>query len=115
MADASYQFQRGEPISFGVRVLSGDVAGITVTALLKRAGNAYGAQSAAPAVATFTPSFVAAVGEVAAYWLFTIDPATSAALVPGRYVTDVRFIADGATVQVSSPVWITVNPSVSVS
>lgn len=110
-----YSFQRGEPIAWGVRVTSGDPTGVTASAALKAApatsNDLPGA--ADPVVANFTAQFTPAAGAVPAYWTFTIAPAASAGLTPGRYYSDAKLVFGGNVIAISNPVLIVVKGSVS--
>jgi hypothetical protein len=108
-----YRFQRGEPIVIGRQVVSGDGAGLTALALLKPAsGFTIPAESVEPA-ATFEVEYRAAAGSSPAHWLFWIQAADASDLALGRYATDVRFMIDGDTVEVTDPAWIIISESVS--
>lgn len=112
---ATYTYQRGEPISYALRVKSGDPTGYTITAKLKPVGpgeNEPPAPSVA-SVADFTPTFVPAAGEVPAHWILTIDAATSAGLEPGRYITDEKLSFGEVPVNITDPVIIRIKNSVS--
>lgn len=108
-----YKVQRGEPITIGREVLSGDPAGYTVSALLKPTlGQTIPAASVAP-VAEFEVTFEPAAGETRARWLLTVPGLVTADLAPGHFVVDARFALDGETVEITEPAFITLVESVS--
>ena len=105
---------RGQPIVVGLRVVSGDPAGVSLTADLKRAvAGGLLPDADAPVVASFQTQFVAAVGDVAAHWLLTIPGLTSASLPRGRYVFDAVLWRDGARILVTRPGSVRLNESIS--
>lgn len=108
-----YTFQRGEPIVIGRQVVSGDPAGFTVAALLKKTAGQTVPPAATPAIATFTPSFTPAAGQNPARWLLTIPAETCATLAPGFYAVDARFEVSGEVVEVTGPAFVRIVESVS--
>ena len=113
MSRAIFRFQRGEPITVGREVLSGDPAGYTVEAVLKPAEGYTVPGDEVEPVATFETQFVAASGAVPAHWLLWIAVEEAEALPAGRYVTDCLFLLDGEPVEVTEPAWIELSESVS--
>lgn len=113
MIDPTYQFQRGEPIVIGRQLIAGEPADYVLLADLKPAKGRVVPPANVPAVARFTVHFVPVAGEVPAHWLMTLDASVSTRLVPGQYVTDVKFTRAGETVQISNPAFIQINESVS--
>ena len=73
----------------------------TVTCAIKLAINgAMVPLESAAVVRSVTPSFVAAAGDIAAHWFFSISAAQSADLVAAAYVTDARIVySDGQVIQ----------------
>lgn len=65
------------------------------------------------ATATFTVSYVAAAGNVPAYWRGTLDAETSRNLTAGAYVVDAAISVGGSVVQVVDAIRIIINESVS--
>jgi len=93
----TYIFQRGETVALALAVVSGDPAIVgTVTAAMKPAveGRSW-PDPAAPAVADFTVSFVAASGADPARWFLTLTPAVTAALAAGDYLADAKLTVGG--------------------
>lgn len=113
MSRAIFRFQRGEPITVGREVISGDPAGHTVHAVLKPAEGYTVPGDEVEPVATFESQFVAASGAVPAHWLLWIPAEEAEALPAGRYATDVLFLLDGEPVEVTEPAWIELSESVS--
>lgn len=111
---ATYTFQKGEPIVYALRVVSGNPAGYTVAAKLKPVGS--GAvtppASSVASVADFSATFVAAAGEVAAHWLLSISATVSATLPAGRYMADEKLTFGGTTMEITDPVVILIRNSV---
>lgn len=113
MAVLTARFRRGGPISLGRRVESGDPAGFTFVAVLKKTVGEVVPKASQPIAATFATTFVDAVGSVAAYWLISITPAVSSTLAPGTYAVDGKLILAGQVVTVVEPVFIVIAESVS--
>jgi len=108
-----YRFQRGEPIMIGREVVSGDPAGYTVEAVLKKTAGQVIPKASTVAAAAFEVTFEPAAGEVAARWILTIPADVTAGLAPGQYAADARFLLDGEVIQISDPVFIALAESVS--
>lgn len=102
-----YPFYRGEPITIGRRVISGDPAGLTLQAVLKPTQGQTVPGSYVPVIANFTTSFVAKAGAVAAHWLITIPAEVSAALPAGQYFVAARFMQGSDVVKILDPAFIT--------
>ncbi len=110
---AIYNFQRGEPIVIGRQLVSGDIAGVAASAVLKSAnGMTVPAESVEPA-AVFQVEFREETVDAAAHWLFWLSASDADELAPGTYATDVRFSIDGVTVAITEPAWIVIGESVS--
>jgi hypothetical protein len=113
MSYPTYQFQRGEPIVIGRQVIAGHPADYVLLAEMKPARGHMVPPANVPAIARFDVHFVPAAVDVPAHWLMTLAAAVSAGLAPGQYVTDVKFIRAGETVQISDPAFIVLSESVS--
>jgi hypothetical protein len=108
-----YVFQRGETITLSLDVLSGDpgtVSAIVAGMKLAQPGGQFPSQ--AGVVTSFTPTFVAAAGEIPAHWLLTINAAVSAGLAVGNYVADAKITISGGVI-ITESVQIQIRDSVS--
>lgn len=103
-----YSFYQGAPFTIGRKVLSGDPAGYVVTANLLRTAGMSLPPVGTPVSATFVPSFVAAAGAEAAYWLLNLSSAVTAALARGRYVTQAHFSLNGELIEITGPAFVDV-------
>lgn len=105
-AVAQLEYTRGETVIFGLRATPAYDGTETVACDIKPARNGSTPPSDDTAVAA-TPSiaFVAAAGDVAAHWLFTLTAEQSAAIPAGRYITDARVLT-GGTVDYVDPIVI---------
>jgi hypothetical protein len=112
-----YTFQRGEPATIGRVVISGDPAGYAVSASLKplKSGRSEVPEPGVAAVADFAVAFVAAAAPDPAYWALTLTAAQTAALAPGRYITDVLTALNGESVNLSDPAIIVIKNRVTTS
>ena len=113
MTEQTVNFTRGQAIVLALEVVSGDPAGFTVAAKLKRKRGAGAPPAGAAVVATLTSTFVAAAGDVLAHWLLTVSAEASAALAAGRYVMDAALSSGGAVVQITEPLVVALGESVS--
>ena len=102
-----YIWRRGGTFTFGLQVVSGTVVGDeTVRCVLKAATKAgLPTGDAAADAVVFTTSFVAAVGNNPAYWLFTGSATQGQAIPAGDYIADARIVA-GSTVIQTAPILI---------
>lgn len=98
------RYQSGETITFLAGVTLGDVGDVTGTpeADLKAFYGGSMPLSSSPALATLALSSSAATANTPAGWTITVTDAQTAALDPGAYVIDVRFVV-GSGVYVSEP------------
>lgn len=108
-----YKFQRGEPIVIGREVVSGDPAGYTIAAVLKKTAGQIVPKAETIAAASFNVTFEPADGADTARWVMIIPAEVSAALAPGHYVTDAKFLLDGDVAQITDPAFIILAESVS--
>ena len=108
-----FRFQRGEPIVIGREVVSGDPAGFTVEAVLKKTHGQRVPKVNMPVAATFEVQFEAANADHPARWMLIIPAAVSAQLPAGQYATDARFLQGGVVADITDPVFITLAESVS--
>lgn len=107
-----YTFRRGEIIRIGRQVLSGDPAGVTVTAGLKLCEGNILPPASQPVIADFDVVFEPAAGDAPARWHLTIDTAV-VELALGQYVTDAKLVRDGAVIAISEPAFVRIVESVS--
>lgn len=104
---------RGETVIWGLRATPVFAGNETVTCAVKLAVNGSFVPAAdAPIVHAVTPAFVAAAGDVAAHWLFTLSPAQTAAMESGVYITDARIEAPGGAVDYAAPLAISLGGGV---
>lgn len=112
-----YRFQRGEPIVIGREVISGDPDGFGLEAVLKKTAGQIVPAADVPVAATFAVQFEPASGSgegaVKARWILSIDAETTAALAPGRYAADAKFLLNGEVAEITDPVFIVLAESVS--
>ncbi|VXC63720.1 conserved hypothetical protein [Sphingomonas sp. AX6] len=104
-----YVFQRGETIAVvleAVGATAQDIAGIEVTAVLKRAIAQRAPAANIEAVAEFDVSDIASGSEVDPGWLLRIDAATSATIAPGVYITNGVLTLPGGDVEKTEPLLI---------
>ena len=105
--------QRGETFSWALAArpdpagatLPGDLATATARSALKAitATATTVPPHTDPEVASATGTWNADLGDGVAGWLFTLSPATTAALAAGRYCLDVRITRVGGAVTISEP------------
>ena len=110
-----FRYPRGAALAYD-HVISGtltlDPATVTVLQHLKPASGQAVPPRTVASVATFSTSYVAAMGDNPAYWRAELAPAQSAALDAGWYASDAEFLVGGAVVTVSDPVLILIAESV---
>jgi len=107
VAVAVIKHTRGETVSFGLRSDPAYDGTETVTCDIKIAYNGWKVPpDSDAAVATITPVFVPAVGEVAAHWLFTMTAAQTAALDAADYITDAKIVYTDGSVDYPEPLGI---------
>jgi hypothetical protein len=107
-AVGKFEYKRGETVTFGIRASNPAYDGTeTVTCDIKPAANGRNVPSDSMAsVLSVTPVFVAASGEVAAHYLFTLTPAQTAALEPRTYITDAKTVSSTGFVDQADPILI---------
>lgn len=102
---------RGSTFKLGIRPRSGAAftGAETVRCVLKRSTqrDTVGPGDDVPDAVVFSCSFVAASGNMPAYWKITGSAAQSEALAPGWYITDARIVIGGEVTQ-TTPVKIEV-------
>lgn len=106
-----YPFYRGEPITIARRVVSGDPAGLVLQAVLKRTQGQTVPRGEVPVAATFTVTFIAGAGSVAAHWLVNIPAEISADLPAGQYFVAAQLMAGPDVVKILDPAFITLRES----
>lgn len=106
--------RRGEPVTLGWEVQSGNPTGLTLVADLKRSVNMTVPVREQTALESLNVVFVAASGPDPARWDATLSAMQTAALKAGTYVTDANVKLSGTTIYISPPVFITLLESVSV-
>ena len=98
---------RGETVSFGLRSDPAYDGTETVTCDVKVAINGSRVPPASAAtVASITPSFVEAAGDVRAYWSFNLTPTQTAALAAQIYITDAKVVYSSGVVDYPLPLAI---------
>jgi len=114
-AIASISHIRGESVSWGLRSDVAFAGTETVTCDVKAALNGASVPpSSAAVVVAATVVFVPIAGQVAAYYLFSLTPAQTAAMEPGSYITDAKFVFVGGAVDYPAPLGIVINERVTV-
>lgn len=106
----TYVFQRGEDIAVPIAArgkTTADLAGVTVTAVLKKAvGGTTAPGPEAPVLATFDAEPRDDLVGVGAGWLLSIPAEACALLTPGKYATNATATIAGGGGTIKSPVLI---------
>ena len=114
-AIAILDHMRGETVTFGLRSDPEYDGTETVTCDVKVAVNGAKVPPISTAtVATITPSFVEAAGDVRAHWSFTLTPTQTAALAAQVYITDAKVVYSSGVVDYPLPLAINLSERVTV-
>ena len=100
-----YVWRRGATFTFGLEVVSGDVAGDEVVRCVLKAADpktSLPPGDAADELVEFDVAFEAATDDDPARWMFTGSSTDGEGLAAGLYVADARIEIDGVVVQTAS-------------
>lgn len=113
---AVFTYKRGAPIT--IDLVADDVgaynpATLTVSAKLKRAlGNGVAPPPEAEALAVLGVTFTAAAGQEKAYWRLTVPNDTIDGKGYGLFIVDAEILNGSVTLQVTDPILIKIEESV---
>ena len=104
----------GAPITYSIRVKSGDPTAYSVAGELNRLGlvESEPPDSAVASVADFSVAFVPASGSALAYWALSLTGVQCQALGVGRFISNASLSLAGAVALKTEPVVIEIEPSV---
>ena len=112
----TFSYKRGAPITIDLVVNDAGAyapATLTARAKLKRAlGNGTPPTPEAETLADLSIAFVAAAGQDPAYWRLTVPPGTIDGKGYGLFIVDVELSNGGTVIQVTDPILIDIDESV---
>ena len=113
-AVATVEFVRGESVSYGLRATNPEYDGTeTVTCDIKHTTVAKEVPPRVkPVVVSATVDFFPANNGDPAYYLFSLTPEQTEALIPGLYITDAKVVDASGEVSYPNPLCIKIDGSV---